>query len=50
MLLKEGNGYMPSEDEPFMNERQREYFRKKLSTWREEILLESRETLEALQA
>ncbi len=49
MLLKEGNGYMPSDDEPFMNERQREYFRKKLAVWREELLLESRETLEALQ-
>ena len=41
--------YRPSEDEPFMNERQRAYFRKKLLTWREEILRESRETLEYLQ-
>jgi DnaK suppressor protein len=33
-----------------MNERQREYFRKKLLTWKEDILAESRETLEALQS
>jgi DnaK suppressor protein len=44
------NGYKPNEKEPFMNERQKEYFRKKLLAWREEILAESRETLETLQA
>ena len=42
-------GYRPSKDEEFMNERQREYFRRKLVAWREEILRESRETLENLQ-
>jgi len=36
-------------DEPFMNERQRAYFRAKLLAWRREILDESRETLESLQ-
>ncbi len=41
--------YRPSEDEPFMNERQREYFRRKLLKWKEEILKEMRETLENLQ-
>lgn len=41
--------YRPSEDEPFMNERQRSYFRKKLMSWREDILRESRETLDHLQ-
>jgi DnaK suppressor protein len=41
--------YRPTEDEPFMNPRQREYFRQKLERWREEILRESRETLENLQ-
>ncbi len=41
--------YRPTDDEPFMNPRQREYFRKKLETWREEILRESRETLDNLQ-
>jgi DnaK suppressor protein len=41
--------YRPSDDEPFMNDRQREYFRKKLLDWKEEILRSSRETLENLQ-
>ncbi|GEQ96773.1 RNA polymerase-binding transcription factor DksA [Iodidimonas gelatinilytica] len=41
--------YRPSKDEEFMNERQQEYFRRKLVAWREEILKESRETLEHLQ-
>ena len=42
--------YRPSDDEPFMNERQREYFRRKLIQWREDILRESRDTLAALQS
>jgi DnaK suppressor protein len=42
--------YRPSEDEPFMNERQREYFRRKLVAWKDDILRESRETLAALQS
>ena len=41
--------YRPTDDEPFMSPRQREYFRQKLERWREEILRESRETLENLQ-
>jgi DnaK suppressor protein len=41
--------YQPTEDEPFMNPRQREYFRSKLESWKEEILRESRETLDSLQ-
>jgi DnaK suppressor protein len=41
--------YVPSEDEPFMNERQRAYFRNKLVKWKNEILKEARETLDALQ-
>lgn len=41
--------YRPTDDEPFMNPRQRDYFRKKLESWKEEILRESRETLENLQ-
>ncbi len=44
------DGYTPSEDEAFMNERQREYFRRKLLAWKEDILRESRETLLALQS
>ena len=41
--------YRPTENEPFMNPRQREYFRRKLENWREDILRESRETLDNLQ-
>ncbi len=41
--------YRPSEDEPFMNERQLAYFRKKLLDWKAEILRSSRETLDYLQ-
>jgi DnaK suppressor protein len=43
------NGYRPSENEPFMNEKQRDYFRRKLLAWKEDILNESRETLSNLQ-
>ncbi len=41
--------YRPAEDEPFMNERQLEYFRRKLNTWRSELLEGSRDTIEGLQ-
>jgi DnaK suppressor protein len=41
--------YRPTDREPFMNERQREYFRLKLLDWREDILKEARETLQHLQ-
>src|SRR3981189_2470360 len=41
--------YRPTEKEPFMNDRQREYFRNKLLAWREDILKEAKETLQHLQ-
>jgi len=41
--------YRPSDDEPFMNERQQDYFRQKLLAWKEEILEESRSTIASLQ-
>ena len=41
--------YRPSEKEPFMNERQRDYFRDRLLAWREDILKEAKETLQHLQ-
>lgn len=41
--------YRPTDDEPYMNPRQLEYFRRKLLAWREEILVESRATIESLQ-
>ena len=44
------DSYRPSDDEPFMNERQRDYFRRKLIQWRADLLRESRDTLAALQS
>jgi DnaK suppressor protein len=41
--------YRPTEDEPFMNDRQKEYFRRKLIEWKNDILRESRCTLDQLQ-
>ncbi|MCF1710072.1 RNA polymerase-binding protein DksA [Tabrizicola sp. J26] len=41
--------YRPAEDEPFMNERQLEYFRRKLVTWKQELLDQSAETIDNLQ-
>lgn len=41
--------YRPAEDEPFMNDRQLEYFRRKLLNWKQDLLAESRDTIEGLQ-
>ena len=41
--------YRPAEDEPFMNDRQLEYFRRKLIAWREDLLEDGRDTIEGLQ-
>ncbi|MBV1866565.1 MAG: RNA polymerase-binding protein DksA [Marinosulfonomonas sp.] len=41
--------YRPAEDEAFMNERQIEYFRRKLTDWRSELLDGSKQTIEGLQ-
>lgn len=43
------DNYRPSDDEPFMNERQKEYFRLKLLRWRDDILREAKQTLQHLQ-
>ncbi len=48
-VASDGKGYRPSEKEPFMNERQRDYFRERLLAWREDILKEAKETLQHLQ-
>jgi DnaK suppressor protein len=42
-------GYRPSGDEPFMNDQQLAYFRRKLIEWKESLLKESKETLTTLQ-
>ena len=41
--------YRPSEDEPYMNARQSEYFRRKLLRWRDDILRGSDVTLRQLK-
>ncbi|HEX8164919.1 MAG TPA: RNA polymerase-binding protein DksA [Beijerinckiaceae bacterium] len=48
-MVKVDEAYRPSDAEPFMNDRQREYFRRKLMNWKNEILREAQETLVALQ-
>ncbi|MFU8897767.1 TraR/DksA family transcriptional regulator [Roseinatronobacter thiooxidans] len=40
--------YRPAEDEPFMNDLQLEYFRRKLTVWKEDIMKGSQETLAEL--
>ena len=44
------DGYRPIEDEPFMSDRQRDYFKRKLTAWKSDILLESQGTLNTLQS
>ena len=48
-MLAKTKAYRPSDKEPFMNERQRDYFRLRLLNWREDILKEAKETLLHLQ-
>ena len=49
MVARISANYRPSEDEPFMSKRQREYFRRKLVVWRDEILRDANLTLQHLQ-
>ena len=41
--------YRPAEDEPFMNERQMEYFRRKLLAWKAELLADTRDTVAGMK-
>ena len=41
--------YKPAEDEPFMNDKQLEYFRRKLLAWKADILEDSRDTIETMK-
>ncbi|MBM1219132.1 RNA polymerase-binding protein DksA [Ponticoccus sp. SC2-23] len=41
--------YRPAEDEPFMNDRQLEYFRRKLLNWRADLLADSRDTISGMK-
>src|SRR5438034_177532 len=49
-MPSEKKNYRPTDKEPFMNERQRDYFRGKLQAWKQDILKEAKETLAHLQA
>ena len=49
MADRNSQDYRPTEDEPYMNDNQREYFRRKLLSWRDEILRGSNETLRQLK-
>ncbi len=45
-----GTDYKPTDEEPFMSDRQKVYFRQKLIRWKEDILKEAKDTIIALQA
>ena len=47
--VKLPKGYKPGDTEQFMNARQREYFRRKLVSWRAQLLHDSSETIRHLQ-
>jgi DnaK suppressor protein len=49
MSVKLPKDYRPSEKEEYMNDKQLEYFRQKLQTWRAELLAESQETINNLK-
>jgi DnaK suppressor protein len=52
-MLKEiviSSDYKPTDDETFMSERQKLYFRQKLIRWKDDILKEAKDTILALQA
>ncbi len=47
--VKLPKGYKPTKKEEYMSAKQLEYFRQKLLTWREELIEESRETIDNLR-
>ena len=49
MAVELPRGYRPKKNEAFMNSRQKEYFRRKLNAWRDELLQDSSDTVRHLQ-
>jgi DnaK suppressor protein len=49
-IAKKTKSYTPTLKEEYMNSKQLEYFRLKLTSWRDELVEESRETISNLQA
>lgn len=43
-------GYRPKEGETFMNSRQKEYFRRKLWSWKKDLLSESKGTIDDMKS
>ena len=41
--------YRPAEDEPFMNDQQVEYFRRKLLNWKSELMEDTRDTVAGMK-
>jgi DnaK suppressor protein len=48
--MMDQDSYLPTDEEPFMNARQREFFRKRLLDWKQDILFESKITVNNLQS
>ena len=49
MATRLPKNYTPTDKESFMNAKQKEFFRRKLNDWRDEIISETKETLNNLQ-
>jgi DnaK suppressor protein len=43
------DNYTPAEDEPFMNDRQIEYFRRKLLNWKSDLMEDTRDTVAGMK-
>lgn len=48
-MAEELGNYVPTDDEPFMNDRQLQFFRVKLEKWKADILADSQVTINHLQ-
>ena len=49
MAVRNSGAYKPAQNEPYMSPKQREYFRTKLQSWKDELLQDSSETIRHLQ-
>ncbi|MDA0221180.1 MAG: RNA polymerase-binding protein DksA [Proteobacteria bacterium] len=49
MAVKSSGSYKPAQNKPYMNPKQREFFRGKLLAWKEELIQDSSQTIRHLQ-
>ena len=49
MAVKTSGSYKPARNEPYMNPKQKEFFRRKLMAWKDELLQDSSQTIRHLQ-